>query len=234
VAPVLTAMYFMLVLFIEIIYFIFIWFSCMGAFFRGVDGDKIELIGDPINYVIACGFCVLFMVILFLLVAAVPLINVGVLVACLVTTVGYVAHFMGSDEGTLKKTGVGDIIKDVFRYYRGTIGTVFSLFFISNAFSYLGNVAGIISVVVAILMAWGKLGIPFYKATPPDLRYLSKLVEAHQAERTCSGGTEGAAKHNIGILQSLFGSPDQNKQNGGGQKVPVLDKRFLKSLGARV
>lgn len=247
-SPIITGFYMLFMLFIELFYFIFLWFQCMNTFFQSVNdkGEKIpiSLFGDPVNYMISIGFVILFIILLFMIVAFIPIINVGILIACLLSFIGYVSHFLGTEggmsEGTeggqKKKATTMDIMMDTFKYYKGTIATLFSLFFINNVFQYLGSIPGMISVLVAILLYFQKLGIPFYQSIQPNMKYLSKIIETHQAEKKCAHPSTHENKVK-GFFQSFFGNPSENTKQTGGtidkiktMKLPTLDKKFLESL----
>ena len=117
-----------------------------------------------------------------------------------------------------KNITAGTVIKDLFKYYKINIMSIFSFFIIISTFANLGNIAGIFSILTFMLIIWGIISIDIFKGVNPE--HLSALVSSDQAIKKCS--TNPSLK--TGFLNNLFGS-----QSGGGQFLKDL-KKLSKSL----
>jgi hypothetical protein len=95
--------------------------------------------------------------------------------------------------------------------------SIFSFFIIVSAFSNLGNVSGLFSILTFILMLWGVISIDIFKGYKPE--NLSPLVSSDQAIKKCS-----LKSLNTGFLDNLF-----SNQKGGSQILKDL-KKLSKSL----
>lgn len=241
ISPIISGIFFMMLLFAELFYFVYVWFKSMSVFFKGADNTPVELFSNPINYGIACGFVVLFMFILFLVIAAVPLLNVGVLVACLLTCVGYKASYVDGGGAVLMAATMWQVVKDVFKYHKGLIVWFFTLLFIMATFANLGMIAAIITIVLVILMSYGKISGDLFKQETPE--HIAKMLSAYipdikQATKTCvPGSTANTTKNTaFGLLRGffdLFKTPPAATQKGGSTTSHAnykLDREFLMAL----
>jgi len=224
ISPILTGFFLMFAMFVEFFYFIFIWFYCMQIFFEKDPTsqnnnsnetnkrEKIELMSDPVNYMIAIAFAFLFFIILTVIIGAIPIISIIVFIICVFTVMDYKAHFINSQNEKGMKATISVIINNIFKYYKGTIATLFSVFFISNIITYLGTIPGIISIIVIILIFFNKLGIPIFKTNIPESKYLSKIIEVYQANRTCTNNETSTKSPPAKGLLGLFKKPSPVSQ----------------------
>lgn len=253
VSPIITGIFFMLLLFAELIYFVYVWFKSMSVFFKGSDDAPIELFGDPINYAIACGFVILFMIILFFVIAAVPLLNVGILAACLLTCIGYKAVYIDrSGTAVAPIATVWQIVKDVFKYHKGLIVWFFSLLFIMATFTNLGVIAAIITIILVALMSYGKISGDLFKQEAPE--HIAHMLSAYipdvkQAVKKCvpDSAATAAVKAKttaFNLIRGFFDlfktPPGENgaaAQKGGrdgkNTTIPQLDRDFLIALQSK-
>jgi hypothetical protein len=105
-----------------------------------------------------------------------------------------------------KKTTTGTIIKELLKYYKLTIVCIISFFVVSLAFSKLGPVPGIFSIITLGLIYWGILSIDLFK--PILETNLSPSVSYDQAKKKCNFTKSKGV--NQGFFNNLFGG-----QNGG-------------------
>lgn len=104
-----------------------------------------------------------------------------------------------------QKVSVFTIILDVIKYYKISIVTIISLFVILLAFSNLGVIPGVFSIITFSLIYWGIIGFDMLK--PIAETNLTPLVSYKQAKKTCSnkvGSIESKPKTLLGRLVSMF------------------------------
>jgi hypothetical protein len=237
ISPITTTMYFILMMMVALVYFVYVWFKCMGAFFKTPEGEPVELITNPINYMIACGFVILFIIVLFLVIGAVPLLNSGMLLMCLLTTIGYKAAYLGTQsQSQPQNVTIWKIIGDVFIYHKPTLAWIFSILFVIITFTNLGAIPGIIGILLIGLIKWGKLGVPLFVPESPPLGLVSPFIDnVKQAAKTCMQ-PEPTRTHKgvVGQFFDLFKNPQTT--TGGGTStpvpIPILNKAFLTSMSA--
>jgi hypothetical protein len=103
-------------------------------------------------------------------------------------------------------------IQDVFKYYKTPIISVFSFFVVVSAFSKLGTIPGVFSIVTVALIYYGVISIDIFKPISKD--HLSKMVSNNQAKKTCT--YESVKSKQGGLYNMLFG------QSGGGNITKEL------------
>ena len=219
--PIILSFVSMFMFFVDNIYLIYLWFVNMGWFFKTNTNDSgtgkptwedVTFV-SPFNYACAIGLIILFVVLLFF---SMPLLSVlsGVSIAyCLLSGIAYEAELNG------KNITSATIIQDVFKYYKTPIISVFSFFVVVSAFSKLGTIPGVFSIVTVALIYYGVISIDIFKPISKD--HLSKLVSNNQAKKTC---TYESAKSKQGTIYTmLFG------QSGGGNITKEL-KNISKHL----
>jgi len=248
ISPLLTAAFFAILMIIDLPYFVYVWFKSMSAFFKKSDENSprdfketISLIESPINTLIAWGFVILFIFILFFVIVAIPIINVGVLSACVLSSVGYKAAYVDNHQNPNKDATVWQIIKDTMGYHKNIIAWIFAVLYTMITFTNLGTSAAIITIVLIIILAASRT-MDFFTNNMPDMQYLAPIIkDVKQAARTCSSSAnknrEGG-KTWLGEFIDLFKTPPPSpavSQSGGGKAADdyfVLNKKFLKSLRA--
>ena len=125
-------------------------------------------------------------------------------------------------KGEMNNTSVNafSIVKDVFKYYKGTLMSIFSFFIVSNAFTYLGSIAGLFSLLTLILIIYGIISMDIFNSMNPD--HLSAMTSYEQAKKTCNIKANEKTKH--GLLYNLIFS-------GGASKDLV---REIKKVGKKI
>jgi hypothetical protein len=99
-----------------------------------------------------------------------------------------------------KKISTFTVIKEVLKYYKLTIVGIISFFVIALAFSKLGILPGIFSIITLGLIYWGIISINIFK--PITETNLSPSVSYEQATKKCSVAKSKENKH--GFLYNLL------------------------------
>jgi hypothetical protein len=99
--------------------------------------------------------------------------------------------------------------------------SIFSFFVVISAFSNLGTIQGLFSILVLALIYWGIISIDLFKAASEN--NLSKLVSYDQAKKVCNFKPTHPEDHGL-LYDLVFG-----KQAGGGNI-----KKELKKLGKKL
>jgi hypothetical protein len=84
------------------------------------------------------------------------------------------------------------IIKEVLKNYKITIVTIISIFLVLLAFSNLGTVPGVFSILTVALIYWGVISINIFK--PVSEQHLTEAVSYDQAKKTCTNKGEHKSK----------------------------------------
>jgi len=212
--PIILSFVSMFMFIVDNIYLIYLWFVNMGWFFKTNTNDsgtgkptwEDVTVVSPFNYACAIGLIILFVVLFFF---SMPLLSVlsGVSIAyCLLSAIAYEAELNG------KNITSATIIQDVFKYYKTPIISVFSFFVVVSAFSKLGTIPGVFSIVTVALIYYGVISIDIFKPISKD--HLSKMVSNNQAKKTCT--YESVKSKQGGLYNMLFG------QSGGGNITKEL------------
>lgn len=199
------------------IYLIYLWFSNMKWFFQKNTQTlqqakpKWELI-SPLNVgesIMAIGLVILFCILFWLVLLVLPLLPFATITICIITMCTYRGKI---NEG---KTYLGTIIKDVFKYYKSFIMAIFSFFLVVSAFTNLGNIYGLVALLVIGIFYFGFVATDLYKN---DIRTgLSALSPTKQAIKTCFWRDPSEKKH--GLLYYLF--------SGGGDRELLHELKKL-------
>ena len=220
--PILVAILSTLIFLIDHLYLIYLWFANMGWFFKtntndsGTGNPKWEEVGlaSPFAYWCAIWLVILFVILFFF---AFPLLSIIASLAmtwCIFSCMTYKAEMNGKIISAIP------IIQDIFKYYKLLIMAIFSFFVIVSAFSKLGTVPGIFSIITLVFIYFGIISIDIFKPISKD--NLSPSVSYEQAKKTCSFKEVTKEKHGL-LYDMLF----------GGQKGGQLTKE-LKNIGKRL
>jgi hypothetical protein len=112
-----------------------------------------------------------------------------------------------------------NIIKDLFKYYKVTFMTIFSIFVIASAFGNLGTAPGIFSIVTIAFIYYGIITIDLFKTN--NEVGLGPLSSYKQAKKTCN--VQGTITEKHGLLYHLI----------FGQKGGNISKE-LKNIGKKM
>jgi hypothetical protein len=193
---------------IDSLYLMYLWFAKMGWFFKTnhnknpnhkADWKDVTIL-EPINYVCSIAIVILFLFLFWILLLGLPVLPILTMGWCLFSCVTYKARI---NEKTVNSLNV---IQDMFKYYKVTIMSIFSFFVVISAFSNLGALPGVFSIVTLILIYWGIIGINIFD--PISKQNLSALVSSEQAKKVCNFKEPIPDKHGL-LYHLLFG------QSGG-------------------
>jgi len=222
--PILVFFVSIIIFILDHIYLIYLWFVNMSWFFKtntngsGTGAPKWNdvTITSPFNYICAVGLVILFAILFFF---SLPFISIIAFLAISWSTLSIILY---QSEMNGKNISAAKIIQDTFKYYKTTIMGILSFFVIISAFSKLGMISGIFSIITLILIYFGIISIDLFKTVNKD--NLSPLVSFNQAKKTCSYKEIPKEKHGL-LHELLFG------QKGGNivKEIKEAGKRLSKN-----
>jgi hypothetical protein len=204
------------------LYLIYLWFAGMGWFFKTNANDSGTGKPDWENVTILNWFgywCAIWLVILFVILFffSLPLLSVVTFLSmmwCVFSCITYKAELNGKSITSIA------VIQDVYKYYKLLIMSILSFFVVVSAFSNLGPIPGIFSIVTLCLIYWGIISIDIFKPIGKD--GLSPVVSYKLAKKTCSTDAKPKEKHGL-LYNLIFGQ-------SGGNNI----KNDLKKLGKQM
>lgn len=184
------------------LYLIYLWFAQMSWFFKintndsGTGKPKWEDVTfmSPFNYGCAVGLVILFFILFFFSLPVISILAGLTMSWCMFACITYKAEMGGKIISALP------IIKDTFKYYKTLIMSILSFFVVVSAFSKLGTIPGIFSILVLALMYFGIISIDLFN--PSNKENLSPIVSDNQAKKTCN--FKEPIKEKQGFLSSIF------------------------------
>lgn len=200
--PIIVGLLSTMMILINLFYAIYLWFANMKWFFKTNTNDtgsglpKWESVTftSPVNWLFGIGLVILFAICFFLGLGFISILSFVVVFYCGLTCIMYKGLMNG------KKTSGFTIIKEVLKYYKVTIVSIISFFVIIVAFSNLGIIPGILSIVTLCLIYWGVLSINIFK--PIVETNLTPVVSYEQAKKKCTALKSKETKH--GFLYNLL------------------------------
>ena len=191
------------------IYFIYLWFANMGWFFKTNTNDTrtgkpnwedVSFV-SPFNYGCAVGLVILFLILFFF---SFPFISIlaGLSMSwCMFSCISYKAEMGGKIISALP------IIKDTFKYYKSVIMSILSVLVVLSAFSRLGPIPGVVSIITLALIYFGIISIDLFNPSSKD--NLSPIVSDNQAKKTCVFKEPIKEKHGL-LYDLMFGQKGGN------------------------
>uniref|UniRef100_A0A6C0IF39 Uncharacterized protein n=1 Tax=viral metagenome TaxID=1070528 RepID=A0A6C0IF39_9ZZZZ len=185
------------------IYFIYLWFAKMGWFFK--QNVNTNLNSKPIWQTVSlfqpfylwCAFAlvILFCLLFWLVLSVLPVLPTFAMGWTIFTLLCY--------QGQMDNTNISvlSILQDLFKYYKVTIMSIFSFFVILSAFSNMGTIPGVFSILVLILIYFGIISINIFQ--PVGKGNLTAVVSNSQAKKTCNN-KDVNPKNNHGLLYTLI------------------------------
>jgi hypothetical protein len=222
--PIIVGFCFAVMSIINLLYTIYLWFANMGWFFKtnvndSGDGmpkwEEVTLV-SPVNWGLGVGLVILFAVLFFFGFGIIGFIPFAILSYCSLTCLLYKSTMNG------KKISALTIIKELLKYYKLTIVGIMSFFVVSLAFSKLGPVPGIFSIITLGLIYWGIISIDLFK--PINETNLTPSVSYDQATKKCIFTKSKGDKH--GFFYNLLVG-----QNGG--NIAKELKKINKNLSSK-
>lgn len=200
--PIIISILTVFIFIIDNIYLIYLWFANMSWFFKTNVNDsntgnpKWEDVHmtSPFNYICAIIISVIFAILFLFCFPCLSLVSFISISWCILTCITYNAEMNG------QTINAGTIVKDVFKYYKVLIMGISCFFVIISAFSKLGNIPGIISVLTLTLIYFGFISIDIFN--PVNKEHMTPLTSYKQSTKTCI--FKETKKNNIGFIRSLF------------------------------
>ena len=196
----------------------------MGWFFKtnsndsGTGNPKWEDVTfiSPFNYWCAIGLVILFAILFFFALPVISILAAFSISWCIFSCITYKAE-MGD-----KIISALPIIKDTFKYYKTLIMSILSFFVIVSAFSKLGTLPGIFSILTLALIYFGIISIDLFNSSGKN--NLSPVVSDNQAKKTCSFKEPPKEKHGL-LYGLLFG------QKGGNitKEIKAIGKKLSRN-----
>lgn len=210
IGPLLFPLLLIPVFLIQLVYFIYLWIANLTWFFKTNTNkdtnskpvwENISVL-NPIQYGISIWLASVFLfMLLMIIIFALPVLPSLAMTWCVLSIMGYKASL--NDE----EVGIFSIIKDVFKNFKKTAMTGFSIGLIFSAFKFLGNIPGYFSILTVIFVF---MGIISSNSFTSDIgNNLSPISSYNQAKKTCD------FKENI-KNNSLFSSFMPSFLKGGG------------------
>ena len=218
IGPILISIASSFIFLFDNLYLIYLWFANMGWFFKHNSNTDLNhkpvwndvTIVDMFDYGCAIGLVFLFFILFWIVLMSLPVLPFITMCLTIFTGVNYMGVINGKSANSLT------IIKDIFKYYKVTIMSVFSFFVIISAFANLGTIPGIFSIITLGLIYAGIISIDLFKASSEE--GLTNLSSYEQAKKVCNFTAPKKEEH--GLLYNLvFGN-----QSGGKNLTKELKK----------
>lgn len=164
-------------MFVNPIYFIYLWFMNLGLFVqKDILNPKSESYGlETIQFWVGVCLIFLFVFLFFILFGfVVPIISFVCIITVIFATVRYKCNLNGKDN-----IGFGTIFSNNIKYYKDILSILISIPLVTNANGIFGPAGASIIIIVLIATYFG-LTIDFYK--PSELDKLSKSLPEKRAE----------------------------------------------------
>ena len=222
--PAIAAFMTTIIFILDHVYLIYLWFAQMGWFFKTNSNDtgtgnpnwEDVTFVSPFNYWCAIGLVILFAILFFFALPVISILAAFSISWCIFSCIMYKAE-MGD-----KIISALPIIKDTFKYYKTLIMSILSFFVIVSAFSKLGTLPGIFSILTLALIYFGIISIDLFNSSGKN--NLSPVVSDNQANKTCSFKEPPKEKHGL-LYGLLFG------QKGGNitKEIKAIGKKLSRN-----
>jgi hypothetical protein len=222
--PILSAIYFGLAPIIGIFVFIYYYFVEMKWFFKENTNTNVNSkpvwsdvnLFETTSYASALFlvfvFFILFWILLFTLT---PMLSIAIFYMCLLMSFGY------KGEIDNKKASIFTIMQEMFKHYKVTMTSVFSIMIIISAFSNLGALSGVFSMLTVLLIYFNFIPINIFESIKAT--NLSPLSSFEQAYKKCNH----TVKNYPITFYELFNNFFDNKKGGGiGRELKKLNKKM--------
>lgn len=207
--PILVAILFSFGVLLNGLYFIYLWFSNMHWFFKSNKNESGEgapkwedvTLFSPVDWVLSIGLIIVFVILFFV---GFPLLSFIPFIILFVTTMSCL-FYKGKLNG--KNVMAFSLIKETLKHYKLGFVTTLCLSVVLIAFSKLGTVPGIFSLITVFLIYWGILGIDLFN--PINESNLTPLSSYEQATKKCSNVLKNTQKHGL-LYNFIFGQKGGN------------------------
>jgi hypothetical protein len=224
--PILSMIYFCIAPIIGIFVFIYHYFTEMKWFYKEhvttnsssskpiwTNTNLFEPVRFGTSLFLVFLFFILFWIVLF---TVTPVLCIIIFYMCFFMTLGY------KGEIDNKKATVLTIIQDVFKYYKVTMTTIFSVMMIISSFSNLGAISGVFSMLTILLIYFNFIPIKVFESIKAT--NLSPLSSFEQAFKKCSGSSGNRPATFFELFEKFF---DIKKGGGIGRELKKLHRKQL-------
>jgi hypothetical protein len=173
---------------VDHIYLIYLWFASMEWFFKKNTNTNLtpgqkptwKYVGmiEPADYLSAIFFVFLFVMLFWVLLLGLPFLPFITICLSIFSGLNYSSVMNGKTATCLT------IIKELFKTYKITIMSIFSILVVTSAFANLGTIPGVFSIITIILIYWGIISIDLFKGNKDS--NLSTLTSYDQATKICN------------------------------------------------
>jgi hypothetical protein len=221
--PILSAIYFGLAPIIGFVVFIYYYFAEMKWFFKENTNTNVNSkpvwsdvnLLEPVNYGIALFLVFVFFILFWILLFTVtPVLSIGIFYMCLLMSFGY------KGEIDNKKASIFTIMQEIFKHYKVTMTTVFTIMIIISAFSNLGAVSGVFSMLTVLLIYFNFIPINIFESIKAT--NLSPLSTFEQAYKKC----DGVSRKPQTFFENIESFFDVKKGGGIGRELKKLNKKM--------
>jgi len=221
--PILSLIYFGLAPIVGFVVFIYYYFAGMKWLFKENTNTNVNSkpvwsdvnLLEPVNYGIALFlvfvFFILFWILLFTLT---PMLSIGIFYMCLLMSFGY------KGEIDNKKASIFTIMQEMFKHYKVTMTVIFTTMIIISAFSNLGAVSGVFSMLTVLLIYFNFIPINIFESIKAT--NLTPLTSFEQAYKKCDG-ISSKPKTFFENIENFF---DLKKGGGIGRELKKLNKKI--------
>jgi len=221
--PILSATYFLLAPIVGFFVFIYYYFSEMKLFFKentdtsslnNLIWGKINLF-DPTIYGSSLLLVFIFFILFWgLLFTVIPILSIAIFYFSLFMTFCY------KGEIDNKKAGIFTIIQEMFKHYKVTITVIFTIMVIIRAFSDLGVLSGVFSILIVMLIYFKFISINIFESIKAT--NLTPLSSFDQAYKKC----DGISRKPKTFFQNMGNIFDFKKGGGIGRELKNLNKKM--------
>jgi hypothetical protein len=224
--PILSAIYFGLAPIIGMFVFIYYYFSEMKWFFKentnSNANDKpiwtyVNLF-EPVRYGSSLFLVFIFFILFWILLFTVtPILAIFIFYICLLMSFAY------KGEIDNKKATIFTIIQENFKHYKVTMTTIISIMIVISAFSNLGTISGVFSMLTVLLIYFNFIPINIFESV--KLSNLSPLSSFEQAVKKCNYTVKNYPITFFELFDKFF----DNKKGGGlGRELKKINKQLKK------
>ena len=174
-----------------------------------------SFVKEPVSYLFFIWLMLSFLTVgIIILVLAFPLVSILPFITHTITIFSGLCY-QATITGEQKPITAGGVITRLFKYYKVMIMSILSFMVTVCAFSRLGAMEGIWSIVITVLIIWGFITIEIFKPVNPT--YLTALASDAQATKT-------KCKSKIETPKGFFAQLFSPRQSGGGNLMNEIKK----------
>ena len=208
--PIIVGIISTIIFLLDHLYVIYLWFINMKWFFKTNSNKTNEgepkwedvTLLSPINYACAVSLVILFVMVFFPAMPFMSFLSFFTMAWCMLSCLTFKAEMYS------KSITASAIIQDIFKYYKVPIMGIFSFFVVVSAFSKLGLIPGIFSIITLVLIYFGIITIDIFKSINQD--DLSAVTSYDQAKKTCVNNKEQVKEKHGLLYNMLFGQKGGN------------------------